>query len=404
MSDASNFDFGKFIPGFDFLQSLVKGAGAGANPLGKTPQWVAPTVSIEEVDKRITELKAVQFWLEQNGRALAATIQALEVQRMTLSTLKGMNVSMSELAKSFSFPAMGAGEQKEAQDQAPQNVFSQAMDWTRAAAASAQDFSRWAKPQHTEGESAAATAAAEASDPTAMQAQAELFKAHATQAPSQGAEAAHKAQPQAEAAASSQEDAGQSTADAAKEVTEEMAAVQKAAVGQAMQWWGALTQQFQQIAAKAVAEPVSHQAMEAAQRAGDMASNLAKTAVQTATAATEKMVASGTAAVAKASANVQAASTAAANVAAHAGANVGAKSSKPAATQGAAKPAAKSAVKPVAKAAAKPAVKPDAKPAAKAAAKRAAAPAAAKPVAKAAAKTAKAVKTTVSAGRGRAKG
>ena len=394
MSDASNFDFGKFIPGFDFLQSLVKGAGAGANPLGKTPQWVAPTVSIEEVDKRITELKAVQFWLEQNGRALAATIQALEVQRMTLSTLKGMNVSMSELAKSFSFPAMGAGEQKEAQDQAPQNVFSQAMDWTRAAAASAQDFSRWAKPQHTEGEPAAA---AEASDPTAMQAQAELFKAHATQAPSQGAEAAHKAQPQAEAAASSQEDAGQSTADAAKEVTEEMAAVQKAAVGQAMQWWGALTQQFQQIAAKAVAEPVSHQAMEAAQRAGDMASNLAKTAVQTATAATEKMVA-------KASANVQAASTAAANVAAHAGANVGAKSSKPAATQGAAKPAAKSAVKPVAKAAAKPAVKPDAKPAAKAAAKRAAAPAAAKPVAKAAAKTAKAVKTTVSAGRGRAKG
>ena len=387
MSDASNFDFGKFIPGFDFLQSLVKGAGAGANPLGKTPQWVAPTVSIEEVDKRITELKAVQFWLEQNGRALAATIQALEVQRMTLSTLKGMNVSMSELAKSFSFPAMGAGEQKEAQDQAPQNVFSQAMDWTRAAAASAQDFSRWAKPQHTEGEPAAA--AAEASDPTAMQAQAELFKAHATQAPSQGAEAAHKAQPQAEAAASSQEDAGQSTVDAAKEVTEEMAAVQKAAVGQAMQWWGALTQQFQQIAAKAVAEPVSHQAMEAAQRAGDMASNLAKTAVQTATAATEKMVA-------KASANVQAASTAAANVAAHAGA----KSSKPAATQGVAKPAAKSAVKPAAKAAAKPAVK----PAAKAAAKRAAAPAAAKPVAKAAAKTAKAVKTTVSAGRGRAKG
>ncbi len=391
MSDASNFDFGKFIPGFDFLQSLVKGAGAGANPLGKTPQWVAPTVSIEEVDKRITELKAVQFWLEQNGRALAATIQALEVQRMTLSTLKGMNVSMSELAKSFSFPAMGAGEQKEAPDQAPQNVFSQAMDWTRAAAASAQDFSRWAKPQHTEGESGAV--AAEASDPTAMQAQAELFKAHATQAPSQGAEAAHKAQPQAEAAASSQEDAGQSTVDAAKEVTEEMAAVQKAAVGQAMQWWGALTQQFQQIAAKAVAEPVSHQAMEAAQRAGDMASNLAKTAVQTATAATEKMVA-------KASANVQAASTAAANVAAQAGVHAGAKSSKPAATQGAAKPAAKSAVKPAAKAAAKPAVKPDAKPAAKAAAKRAAAPAAAKPVAK----TAKAVKTTVSAGRGRAKG
>jgi hypothetical protein len=30
----------------------------------------------------------VQFWLEQNARMLATTIQALEVQRMTLSTLQ----------------------------------------------------------------------------------------------------------------------------------------------------------------------------------------------------------------------------------------------------------------------------------------------------------------------------
>jgi hypothetical protein len=39
----------------------------------------------------------VQFWLEQNARMLGATIQAMEVQRMTLSTLKSMNVSMGEL-------------------------------------------------------------------------------------------------------------------------------------------------------------------------------------------------------------------------------------------------------------------------------------------------------------------
>jgi hypothetical protein len=55
----------------------------------------------EELEKRIEELRTVQFWLEQNGRMLGATIQALEVQRMTLSTLKTMNVQMDDLRESL---------------------------------------------------------------------------------------------------------------------------------------------------------------------------------------------------------------------------------------------------------------------------------------------------------------
>ena len=43
----------------------------------------------------------MQFWLEQNARMLGATIQALEVQRMTLSTLKTMNVQMEDLRDSL---------------------------------------------------------------------------------------------------------------------------------------------------------------------------------------------------------------------------------------------------------------------------------------------------------------
>ena len=39
----------------------------------------------------------MQYWLEQNTRMLEATIQALEVQRMTLATLKTMNVQMGDL-------------------------------------------------------------------------------------------------------------------------------------------------------------------------------------------------------------------------------------------------------------------------------------------------------------------
>lgn len=98
MSDNS---FTKFVPGFEFLQGLVKNAGSALPGIG---QWVAPTLNPEELAKRIEELRTVQFWLEQNARMLGATIQALEVQRMTLSTLKSMNVPLADLRDSLKLP------------------------------------------------------------------------------------------------------------------------------------------------------------------------------------------------------------------------------------------------------------------------------------------------------------
>jgi hypothetical protein len=111
MNKASQpFDFSQFVPGFDFLKNLAAGAsGAGSVPgIPSLASWVAPTMSVEEVDKRIQELKTVQYWLEQNGHALKATIQALEVQKMTLSTLRGMNVRMEDLAGVFTRQANAA--------------------------------------------------------------------------------------------------------------------------------------------------------------------------------------------------------------------------------------------------------------------------------------------------------
>ncbi len=90
--------FNPLAPGFDFLQSMVKNAGAAMPGMG---QWVAPTLNPEEIEKRIDELKTVQFWLEQNARLLGATIQALEVQRMTLTTLKTMNVQFGDLREAM---------------------------------------------------------------------------------------------------------------------------------------------------------------------------------------------------------------------------------------------------------------------------------------------------------------
>ena len=88
----------KLVPGFEFLQGLVKNAGAAMPSVG---QWIAPTLDPAEIDKRIEELRTVQFWLEQNARMLAATIQALEVQRMTLSTLKTMNVAVGDIGQAM---------------------------------------------------------------------------------------------------------------------------------------------------------------------------------------------------------------------------------------------------------------------------------------------------------------
>ena len=96
MTDPSSFS--KLVPGFDFLQGLVKNAGAALPGIG---QWVAPTIDPAELEKRIQELRTVQFWLEQNAKMLGATIQAMEVQRMTLSTLKTMNVQMEDLRDSL---------------------------------------------------------------------------------------------------------------------------------------------------------------------------------------------------------------------------------------------------------------------------------------------------------------
>ncbi len=124
MSDSSAFGFGKFVPGFDFLQNLSKTAaqatpGASAGAVPGMASWVAPTLSVEEIDKRIQELKSVLFWLEQNTTALKATIQAMEVQKMTLSTLQSMNVSMADLAKAFTAKAPVPEPQAAAPQAAP---------------------------------------------------------------------------------------------------------------------------------------------------------------------------------------------------------------------------------------------------------------------------------------------
>ena len=105
MSDSQNTGFGKFVPGFDFLQNLAKGATQNIPQMPNLANWIAPTLNVEELEKRIEELKTVHFWLEQNSKALGATVQALEVQKMTLATLKGMNFNIGDMANALKLKA-----------------------------------------------------------------------------------------------------------------------------------------------------------------------------------------------------------------------------------------------------------------------------------------------------------
>lgn len=59
------------------------------------PGMVMPTLSVEEINKKIADLKAVENWLTLNMNMLRGTIQALEVQAATISTLHTMSESFA---------------------------------------------------------------------------------------------------------------------------------------------------------------------------------------------------------------------------------------------------------------------------------------------------------------------
>ncbi len=77
----------------DFMKKMW--GGGGSAPHTGMPGMVMPTLSVEEINKQITDLKAVESWLTVNMNMLRGTIQALEVQSATISSLQAMSQSFS---------------------------------------------------------------------------------------------------------------------------------------------------------------------------------------------------------------------------------------------------------------------------------------------------------------------
>ena len=253
MSDIPNF--AKLVPGFDFLQGLVKNAGSALPSMG---QWVAPTLNPEELQKRIDELKTVQFWLEQNARMLGTTIQALEVQRMTLSTLKTMNVQMTDLRDAMKVaPVASAGSAASA-----------------AVGSMASSFGADALMQAARN---------------AMGNIAGLGKAAAA--------------PESEPAPEPAPAPAPAPAPKANDKAAEPPAVAASGVVDPMQWWGALTKQFSQLAATAMKDSAT-----------DAAKNLAGAMMKQGTDAAGEMIKKAVAVPAGVAAKAMSAATQAAGV------------------------------------------------------------------------------------------
>ena len=78
-----------------FVRSLWTGMGISM------PGMVTPTLDVDELDKRIKDMKAVEGWLRMNLSMLQMTIQGLEMQRTTLGAVRAMGQMASDAAKSM---------------------------------------------------------------------------------------------------------------------------------------------------------------------------------------------------------------------------------------------------------------------------------------------------------------
>lgn len=82
------------VAGMTDTLDFVKNLWGSMNVPGAGMPGMAPSLSTDELDKKIADLKAVENWLNLNVNMLRATIQAMEVQRGTIATLKSMSESM----------------------------------------------------------------------------------------------------------------------------------------------------------------------------------------------------------------------------------------------------------------------------------------------------------------------
>ena len=107
--------------GFEFLRKLWGGGLAGMAGAGmpSMANFAAPPMDLEELDKRIHDLRAVESWLQLNASLLRTAIQGLEVQRATLVALQTFGSALSPDAMKATFDGLSGSEAKPAAESKP---------------------------------------------------------------------------------------------------------------------------------------------------------------------------------------------------------------------------------------------------------------------------------------------
>ena len=200
-------------------EGLASSGNVDATAMGKL-------MSVEEMDKRISDLRAVENWLNMNLTMLRSTIQGLEVQRATLATLKSFMEGGMGSAAHAAHAAQSATEPGATRGRSPVDEV----------------LKSWPGPKQTE-------------DPAQPQ----------SQAPSQG-----RTETDDDSAADAQSGTRPETSPQQDDV---LAAAATAAQG----WWNVMQQQFQTLAAAtaASAEGTMAEMQEAAARTGRQAAGQA---------------------------------------------------------------------------------------------------------------------------------
>lgn len=68
------------------------------------PGMVTPTFDVEEIEKKVKDMKAVEGWLKMNLSMLQMTIQSLEMQCVTLNAVRTMGNMAANAANQASAP------------------------------------------------------------------------------------------------------------------------------------------------------------------------------------------------------------------------------------------------------------------------------------------------------------
>jgi len=87
-----------------FVRNLWSGMGLSM------PGMVTPTFDVDELDKRITDMKAVEGWLRMNLSMLQMTIQGLEMQKTTLTAVRAMGTMATNAAQQMADSVKPAAE------------------------------------------------------------------------------------------------------------------------------------------------------------------------------------------------------------------------------------------------------------------------------------------------------